>query len=113
MNYRVIRKIDNLGRVVIPKDIRLALNLKAGDSIEMISNDKEVTISKSHETIASNYYYSLLSKEGQALLNDSVVYERLTQIANTVNSTPAEYLYRFEEKLSNSPEEIFSILKEI
>lgn len=32
----MVRRIDDLGRVVIPKEFRRILNIKAGDSLELI-----------------------------------------------------------------------------
>ena len=40
---KIIRKIDTLGRIVIPKDIRTSLNLNINDEIEIgIEGDKVV-----------------------------------------------------------------------
>jgi len=39
-NTGIIRRIDDLGRVVIPKEIRRTFNIKEGDPLELhISND--------------------------------------------------------------------------
>ncbi|MBO5207219.1 MAG: AbrB/MazE/SpoVT family DNA-binding domain-containing protein [Clostridia bacterium] len=35
MEIKIIRKIDELGRIVIPKDVRVSLDLHAGDDIEI------------------------------------------------------------------------------
>jgi AbrB family looped-hinge helix DNA binding protein len=35
----VIKKIDDIGRIAIPKDIRRSLRWMGGDEIEIISND--------------------------------------------------------------------------
>jgi len=40
MKNEIIRKLDELGRVVIPNEMRALLNLKPGDNIE-ISVDGE------------------------------------------------------------------------
>ena len=46
----IIRKIDDLGRIVIPKDIRSKLNIRINDTIEMyISSDNELIIKKYEE----------------------------------------------------------------
>ena len=47
MKDKIIRKIDELGRVVIPKEMRVLLNLKLGDDIEIITDGKEIIIKKS------------------------------------------------------------------
>ena len=35
----ITRRIDELGRIVIPKEIRKNMHLKAGELIEIILND--------------------------------------------------------------------------
>ncbi len=46
----MVRKIDELGRVVIPKEMRRILNIKTGSSVEMVINDdKEVVLKKFYE----------------------------------------------------------------
>ena len=43
----IIRRIDDLGRVVIPKEVRKQLNLKEGDPVEIfIEPDNTVTLRK-------------------------------------------------------------------
>ena len=49
MTIKFIRKIDNLGRIVIPKDIREMFGFKPGDGIEISVNDMYILISKIEE----------------------------------------------------------------
>ena len=42
------RRVDELGRVVIPKEIRIYLNVKSGDIIEFCSQDSAVLLRKYH-----------------------------------------------------------------
>ena len=42
----VIRRIDDLGRIVIPKEIRKNLRIKEGDNIEIFVRDEEVILKK-------------------------------------------------------------------
>lgn len=46
---KIIRKIDTLGRIVIPKDIRTSLNLNINDEIEIGIEGDKVVIKKSRE----------------------------------------------------------------
>lgn len=57
MSCGMVRKVDELGRVVIPKEMRRVLNIKTGSSIEMIINDEnEVVLKKFSEmNNISNY----------------------------------------------------------
>ena len=42
----IIRRIDELGRVVIPKEIRKKLRIKEGDPLEIYSNKSELVLKK-------------------------------------------------------------------
>lgn len=42
----IIRRIDDLGRVVIPKEIRRACNIREGDPLEIFLQDGAVVIEK-------------------------------------------------------------------
>ena len=44
----IIRKIDELGRIVIPKEMRKELNLKTRDLIEIELEEREIVLRK-HE----------------------------------------------------------------
>ena len=60
MSHGSIKKIDELGRIVIPKDIRKSLSIKTNDSLEIavvgntISIEKNVSI-KNYDYIAIEY----------------------------------------------------------
>lgn len=41
----VIRRIDNLGRILIPRELREAINVQKGDAIEIIvENNRTITL---------------------------------------------------------------------
>ena len=43
----IIRKIDDLGRIVIPKEIRKSLHIREGDPLEIyIEKDGEIVLRK-------------------------------------------------------------------
>jgi len=46
----VVRKIDDLGRIVIPKEIRRTLNIKDGSSLEIFL-DKDMVALKRHSSL--------------------------------------------------------------
>ena len=45
-NNGIVRKIDELGRIVIPKEYRKTLNIRDGENIIMSVNNGEIIISK-------------------------------------------------------------------
>ena len=62
----IVRRIDELGRVVIPKEIRSTLRLKSGDPLEIFTERDELMLKK-YSPIASLEKFS----EGTAKsLND-------------------------------------------
>lgn len=42
----IIRKVDNLGRVVIPKELRTKMDIKEGTEIEILANSENITLRK-------------------------------------------------------------------
>ena len=40
MSNRIVRRIDDLGRVVIPKEIRRTLRIREGDPLEILLIEK-------------------------------------------------------------------------
>ncbi|NRT71407.1 AbrB/MazE/SpoVT family DNA-binding domain-containing protein [Clostridium beijerinckii] len=42
----IVRKLDNLGRIVIPKEIRYVMGINCGDSMEMIQVDNQIVVKK-------------------------------------------------------------------
>ena len=46
MDTGVVRKIDELGRIVIPKEIRKNLRIKNGDNLEIVVDGENITLKK-------------------------------------------------------------------
>ena len=46
MGCGMVRKVDELGRVVIPKEMRRVLNIKTGSSVEMFIGENNEVILK-------------------------------------------------------------------
>ena len=47
MEIRIVRKVDKLGRIVIPMDVRKTLGLSVGDGIEITVENNAVVLRKS------------------------------------------------------------------
>ena len=65
----IVRRIDDLGRVVIPKEIRRNLKLKEGDALEIF-------ISKDNELVFKPYF------ENERILDNFVEAFREMDISN-------------------------------
>lgn len=63
----IIRRIDELGRIVIPKELRRTLHIKVGDPIEIFTADDGVIALRKYEP--SNSVLSYLERL-EALIND-------------------------------------------
>ena len=46
MTSGIVRRIDDLGRIVIPKEIRKSLKISEGDSIEIIVDNNQIILNK-------------------------------------------------------------------
>ncbi len=47
----IVRRIDELGRIVIPKEIRRTFHIRQGDSLEIYTGNSEEIIFKKHSAI--------------------------------------------------------------
>ena len=74
----IVRRMDDLGSVVIPREIRLATGLKEGDPLEFFLNkDNEITLIplKENTKIVDNFIetFKEFNKEDQkAVLKDLI-----------------------------------------
>lgn len=67
----VIRRIDELGRIVIPKEIRRNLGIRDGENIEIFTDETSIILKK-HSRIAN--YSDIINKIGD-LTNTIMDYE--------------------------------------
>lgn len=67
----IVRRIDELGRVVIPKEMRKTLRIKEGDPLEIYAN-KEELVFKKYSPIASVESYARIVAEGISELTEKV-----------------------------------------
>lgn len=63
----IVRRMDNLGRVVIPKEIRKTMRIKEGDSLEIYTDSAEKIIFKKYSSMAelasfAENYANIVSK---------------------------------------------------
>lgn len=84
----IVRRIDDLGRVVIPKEIRRTCNIREGDPLEIFLQEGGVVFRKYNPTYrddlmttlqnAANYY--------DAYEDNQVIAEQLRKIAKEIDA---------------------------
>lgn len=100
----IVRRIDDLGRVVIPKEIRRTLRIREGDPLEIFTGRDGEVILKKYSPIgelgefATEYAESL----HEALHHQAIITDRDTIIA-VAGGSKKDY---FEKKVSQSLEKI-------
>ena len=78
----VVRRIDELGRIVIPKEIRKTLRIKEGENLEIFIDEKENIVLKKYSTmnkiedLAQNFVDAIYAYSKHNIIitdNDSVI----------------------------------------
>lgn len=90
----IIRRIDDLGRVVIPKEIRRNLRIKEGDPLELYTTDKG-------QLVLERYYaydekdWNQAKRIVQAITNDSfALYDSsANKMVANFNEAPVSFPY--------------------
>lgn len=107
----IVRRIDDLGRVVIPKEIRRTLRIREGDPLEIFTDREGEVILKKYSPIgeltefATEYAESL----NDALGHTAIIADRDTIIA-VAGGSKKEYL---EKRVSKSLEKVMEDKKPI
>ncbi|AZR74130.1 AbrB family transcriptional regulator [Anoxybacter fermentans] len=83
----IVRKIDNLGRVVIPKELRRNLNIDEGTNLEIFVDRKGKVILKKYSPLAEiellDDYVETLAKTTEC---DAMVVDTEKVIASSINN---------------------------
>lgn len=66
----VFRKIDEVGRIVIPREIRKTLGIESGDPIEIFTHNKEIVLRKYDATGGLAELVGRLSSEFDSVRHD-------------------------------------------
>lgn len=85
----ITRRIDELGRVVIPKEIRKNMHIKTGEMLEIfLNNQDEIVLKKYIRTKEEfNFIYKFLKSIGKKI-NCQIYF---TNLSNILISTKEEY----------------------
>ena len=59
----IVRRFDTLGRIVVPKELRKALNIKEGDPIEISAQGRKIILEP------SSWKCAVCGADGEAKIN--------------------------------------------
>lgn len=99
----ITRRIDELGRIVIPKEIRKNMHLKTGELLEIYLNDSETIMLKKHSIINKNQEFLNHYVKTLASKVDCNVY--ITNLSDVIFSNDYDIV---GEKISNELEEFIT-----
>lgn len=109
-----IRRIDELGRVVIPKDIRKKLHIKDNEPLEIFILNDEIHIKKySSIDDITEYVKYLVDMLNRVTQNKYIVTNRETIIASTEQYYNDMKLNKYIEELLHQEKQIKGEYKEI
>jgi len=64
----IVRRVDELGRIVLPIELRRTLNIKEKDQVEIITDGNKIILSKFHDTdIFTGSTEDLIEYKGQKI----------------------------------------------
>lgn len=70
----VVRKLDNLGRLVIPKEIRKQYGLKEGDSVEFFTEEDSIVIQRFNTLSKHIEQIRIMCETLENILGNSVLF---------------------------------------
>jgi len=77
-----MKKIDNLGRIVIPKSLRIKYNIKNGEDLEITDSKDGILIKKSVKTVELLENDIKFLKEIRKLIENKDYKKKLSEIIN-------------------------------
>lgn len=107
----IVRRIDDLGRVVIPKEIRKTLRIREGDPLEIFTDRDGGVILKKYSPIEelSNFSKEYAESLQQAIGNIVLIADK-DEFISVCGISKKEYL---EKKISNELEKVLSNRKTV
>ena len=63
----IVRKIDELGRIVLPKELRKSLNINSGDDFQITVNDKTIDFTNNDNGLVAHELskeYNIMTRSG-------------------------------------------------
>lgn len=110
----IIRRIDSLGRIVIPIHMRKELNLFENDNVELLIQDKEILVRKYSSLKGSGEIYSKITESIYKSIGGTIVIVDEEQILSSYGEKRHLYkpLLNISSNLKMRFEKEFDVLKE-
>lgn len=95
----IVRRIDDLGRVVIPKEIRRSLRIREGDPLELYTSDGGIVFKKYQAYDDKDW--AIARKMAQAILKaDFAIYDMDGYRVANIGIAPADF---DRDEIDNTP----------
>lgn len=107
----IVRRIDDLGRVVIPKEIRRTLRIREGDPLEIFTDREGGVILKKYSPISElNDFAREYAESLQQTVGNIIIISDRDSLISVSGITKKEYL---EKKISNDLEKLMEERKTV
>ncbi len=83
----IVRRVDELGRIVIPKEIRTRMKMDSGDLVDIFVNDEHVVLSRFHPLSHDSQLVEAFCDSLKEIFNSDIIITDMHQINyNTISS---------------------------
>lgn len=97
MKIGAFRRIDNLGRIVIPKSVRKTLNIKSGDNLQIYVSEDNIIIKKHSELSNIENILSSINEIFKSQLNKEIY---ITDTEKIISPSSEKDTFLIEEFMS-------------
>jgi AbrB family transcriptional regulator (stage V sporulation protein T) len=100
----IVRRIDDLGRVVIPKEIRRTMRIREGDPLEIYTDREGGVVLRKYSPISElNDFAGEFIESAYSILGDSAIVTDTDQVVAVSGGSKKEYL---DKRISPEVEKI-------
>ncbi len=111
-NTGVIRRIDDLGRIVIPKEIRKSLRIKDGESLEIFLDSENIVLKKYSSFNNLQEFYKNYVDSINAIIKENIIITDRDSIVAMAGSLKKDYfgknISKYLEEVIQNSESLFS-----
>lgn len=92
MSTGIVRRIDELGRIVIPKEIRKSLRIKNGDNLEILVDGENITLRKYSQIENATDMAAIYAESFYQVLKYNVIVTDTDKVVACAGSLKKKYL---------------------